>query len=308
MRHLGYTSCPANPDLWYKEVKRPVTGVLYYSYILIYVDDILCIHHEAMPVLDKLDKYFTLKPSFVGDPSMYLGAKLKLMQMSNGVNAWGMSPAKYIKEGVSNCEKHLKTNYDGWYAMPTQAVNPFVMGYEPKIDETPALDPDQASYFQSIIGVMRWMCKIGRIDITTEVLLLSLHLVHPREGHLDAALYVMGYLRLKYNSQLVFDPTYPLIDDSTFQHHDWEEFYGDVKEAIPMNAPPPLRKEVDLRMMVNSNHAGDKTTRRLRTGFLIFLNMLLINWLSQKQPTIESSVFWRRICCHEIRHGGTVGH
>ncbi len=44
-------------------------------------------------------------------------------------------------------------------------------------------------------------------------------------------------------------------------------------------------------MMVDSNHAGDKTTQQLRTGFLIFLNMSLINWLSQKLPTIESSVF-----------------
>ncbi len=83
-----------------------------------------------MPVLDKLDKYFTLKPSSVGNPSMYLGAKLKLTQMSNGVYAWGMSPTKYIKEAISNCEKHLKTNYDSRYAMPTQAANPFVMGYE----------------------------------------------------------------------------------------------------------------------------------------------------------------------------------
>ncbi len=131
---------------------------------------------------------------------MYLGAKLKVTQMSNGVYAWGMSPAKYIKEAVSNCEKHLKTNYDGQYAMPTHAANPFVMGYEPKIDETPALDPDQASYVQSIIGVMRWMYKIGHINIATEVSLLSLHLAYPREGHLDAALHVMGYLRLKYNS------------------------------------------------------------------------------------------------------------
>jgi hypothetical protein len=23
IRHLGYTSCPADPDLWYKEVKQP---------------------------------------------------------------------------------------------------------------------------------------------------------------------------------------------------------------------------------------------------------------------------------------------
>ncbi len=72
-----------------------------------------------MPVLDKLDKYFTLKLSSVGDPSMYLGANFKLTQMSNGVYAWGMSPTKYIKDSISNCEKHLKTNYNGRYAMPT---------------------------------------------------------------------------------------------------------------------------------------------------------------------------------------------
>jgi hypothetical protein len=44
-------------------------------------------------------------------------------------------------------------------------------------------------------------------------------------------------------------------------------------------------------MMVDSNHAGDKSTQRSGTGFLIFLNMLFIDWLSQKQPMIESSVF-----------------
>jgi hypothetical protein len=107
-----------------------------------------------MPVLDKLDKYFTLKPFSVGDPSMYLGAKLKLTQMSNGVLAWGMSPTKYIKEAVSNCKKHLKLNYGSRYVLPTQVANPFAMGYEPELDETPALDPEQALYFQSIIGVM----------------------------------------------------------------------------------------------------------------------------------------------------------
>jgi hypothetical protein len=118
----------------------------------------------------------------------------------------GHEPRFYIKEAVSNCEKHLNTNYDGRYALPTQAANPFVMRYEPEIDETPALDPDQASYFQSIIRVMQWMCKIGRMDIATEVLLLSLHLAYPREGHLDAALHVMGYPQLKYNSRLILTP------------------------------------------------------------------------------------------------------
>ncbi len=72
MQHLGYTSCPADLDLSYKEVKQPVTGILYYSYILIYVDDILCIHHDTMPVLDKLDIYFTLKQTILSWRSQHV--------------------------------------------------------------------------------------------------------------------------------------------------------------------------------------------------------------------------------------------
>ncbi len=92
----------------------------------------------------------------------------------------GHGPSKYIKEAVSNCKKHLKLNYDGRYVLPTKAANPFAMGYEPELDETPALDPDRALYFQSIIGMIQWMCKIGRIDIAAEVLLLSFHPAYPR--------------------------------------------------------------------------------------------------------------------------------
>jgi hypothetical protein len=55
--------------------------------------------------------------------------------------------------------------------------------------------------------------------------------------------------------------------------------------------PKPLGKEVDIRMMVDSDHAGDKQTQRSRTGFLIYCNMALIVWLSKRQPTIETSVF-----------------
>ena len=44
-------------------------------------------------------------------------------------------------------------------------------------------------------------------------------------------------------------------------------------------------------MWVDSDHAGDKITRRSRTGYFIFLNTALINWLGKKQATIEGSVF-----------------
>jgi hypothetical protein len=135
------------------------------------------------------------------------------------------------------------------------------------------------------------MIEIGRIDIATEVSLLSSYLAQPHEGHLEAALHIMGYLKLKHNSRLIFDPTYPTINMNQFPQYDWTEFYGDVSEAIPPDMPPPLGKDVDLRMMVDSDHAGDKTRRRSRSGILIFLNMALIDWLSKRQPTIETLVF-----------------
>jgi hypothetical protein len=53
----------------------------------------------------------------------------------------------------------------------------------------------------------------------------------------------------------------------------------------------PLGKEVDLRLFVDSDHAGEQFTRRSRTGFVIYLNMAPIVWFSRRQPTVESSVF-----------------
>jgi hypothetical protein len=55
--------------------------------------------------------------------------------------------------------------------------------------------------------------------------------------------------------------------------------------------PKPLGKDFEVCMMCDSDHAGDKRTRRSCTGFLIFCNMALINWVSKKQETIETSVF-----------------
>jgi hypothetical protein len=38
---------------------------------------------------------------------------------------------------------------------------------------------------------MRWMVELGRIDIATEVSMLSSYLACPCEGHLENALHVM---------------------------------------------------------------------------------------------------------------------
>ena len=121
--------------------------------------------------------------------------------------------------------------------------------------------------------------ELGREDIGVEVSQLASFLAMPRKGHMVAACHIMSHLKVKHNSRLVLDPSYATIDYSEFNKEaNWTAFYGDVEEAVPLKAPEPLGKEVELHMFVDSDHAGDNATRRSRTGFMIFLNMAMINW------------------------------
>jgi hypothetical protein len=113
-----------------------MNSVLYYAYILCYVDDILCIHHGALSVLTQIDNYLPLKPTSVGDPDIYLGAKLNETQLPNGIYAWGMSPSKYVNQAVKNCQTYLSEKLNDKYKIPTRADNPIPTNYCPDIDTT----------------------------------------------------------------------------------------------------------------------------------------------------------------------------
>ncbi len=107
MCQMGYIFCKADPDLWLKAVTRPEDKVQYYAYILCYVDDILCIHHDPMLVMNEINGYLPLKSSSVGDYDIYLGAKLKLTQLPNGVMACELSPSKYVVQAFKIFQLHL---------------------------------------------------------------------------------------------------------------------------------------------------------------------------------------------------------
>eukprot|EP01082_Thalassiosira_pseudonana_P000405 g60.t1 g60 contig1:137315-137881(+) len=187
---------------------------------------------------------------------MYLGTKLKKTRLNNGDYAWAMSPSKYVQESVSNCVKHVKEKLGQHFSVPHSAPNPFPIDYSPGEDVTEELGDDEATYFQQVVGVLRWMVEVGRIDINTEVSLLSQHLALPRVGHLQAALHIMAYLRSKHNSRMVFDATAPEIDEGQFLRQDWSKQYEGAKEAIPPNALTPRGLGVTMRMYVDSDHAG----------------------------------------------------
>ena len=116
--------------------------------------------------------------------------------------------------------------------------------------------------YQELIGILRWAVEIRKVDILLEVLLMSSHLELTRVGHLQSVYHIFGYLKQVPKRKLYFDPTKASISEDRFKSFDWEDFYKDAQESIPIDMPSLREKSMPTHYCVDANHAGDKTTRR----------------------------------------------
>ena len=269
MKFLGFESSRADPDVWMRESVREDGFTKYYEYVLLYTDDCLVISDHGERVLrNEIGKYFSLKEASIGAPLQYLGGKLRMVELENGQKCWAFGSGQYVGEAVQNVLTYLKKRGEGLVA---KAPTPMSSGYRPEIDITPELGEEDAAYYHSLIGVLRWIVELGRVDINVEVSMLSSHLALPREGHLTELFHVFAYLKKHLNTEMVFDPSEPEIDMDSFQRQDWSySIYStpgeELKEALPPNMPKPLGKAFTIRCFVDADHAGESLTHRSRTG------------------------------------------
>ena len=101
--------------------------------------------------------------------------------------------------------------------MPSTAKTPLKSTYQPELDVTQELEASDTSYYQSIIGELRWIVKLGCVDICLEVSIMSLCLALPRTGHLDQVFQIFVYLKKYHNTKLVYDPSDPVVDIEKFE-------------------------------------------------------------------------------------------
>lgn len=299
---LGFTSSLADPDVWYKASTKP-DGTKYYAYLLIYVDDVICIDLDPKKYIDQIGTVFKIKEGSSGPPTVYLGANIQKVKARSQGECWGMSCEQYVTNAVKQVKDKLKQ--DGWEFNKKLSdtryspQHPYSNAkYKPELDVSNLCSDNEATYYQNLIGVLRWIVELGRIDINYEVACLSQYLVNPRRGHLHQALHVFKYLDLHRENFLSFDPTYldlgePLDMESnpSSKTKAMKEFYPDAIEALPTNCPEPRGKPVQINTFVDSDHAGNVVTRRSQTGILIYLNMAPIFWYSKRQNTVESSTY-----------------
>lgn len=214
---MGYESSLADPDVWYKAQTKQ-NGETYYSYILVYTDNLLCVHENPTDILNILKKKCPMKLDSISPPKIYLGANIqKVESKSEGVSCWGMSSERYVKKAVRNVKDQMKKDgftFNKKLSDPNYSPeSPFSnLKYRPELDTSYECTEDQANYYQRLIGVLRWIIELGRIDIHFEVSVLSQYSANPCIGHLVQALHIFKYLDIHKENFLAFDPTYLDLD------------------------------------------------------------------------------------------------
>lgn len=305
---LGFKPSRADPDVWLK-AKTKQNGDQYYSYILVYVDDVLHFDEKPQDLMDKINDIYRFKePASI--PSRYLGANIEKVALDDNTgHVWSMHSKDYVTHTIAIVEGLIK----GDLKASEKEINdgsplkkygkkagerPFPEKYRPEVDTSPELNEDLASRYLQLIGMLRWCIELGRVDIHTQVSVLSQYQCSPRQGHLDALYRIFWFLKnqLKDNKigRITFDPSYPDIDERLFSGIDkkqWEDFYPDAREDLPLDAPPPRGKHVIIQCWVDADHAGNLMTRRSHTGILIYVNNTPIIWYSKRQNTVESASF-----------------
>ena len=86
--------------------------------------------------------------------------------------------------------------------------------------------------------------KKRRVDILLEVALLSTHLVIPRTIHLEQVYNIFEYLKQRSKRRLFFDHEHLDIGEERFTRFNWEDFYKDAIELIPLDIPEPRGEPV----------------------------------------------------------------
>ena len=85
------------------------------------------------------------------------------------------------------------------------ATTPFNTKYRPELDVSRELDEEEITFYQEMIGILRWTVELGRCDMLLEVSLLSSHLSLPRLGHMQAACHIFNYLHFHPTRSIFMD-------------------------------------------------------------------------------------------------------
>jgi len=189
---FGYSLTHADYDVYIKACTCN-DGTKYYSYLIIYVDDVLCIDENPEDVIDKIVSVYRVKEGSVEKPKTYLGMNIRkwVRQSAKGdtLHCYALGADTYVKEALCIVKNLCAKNKLKFYPKTKSNAVPLTsVACRPELDDSEFCNENKITIFQNLIGMLRWMCELGRIDILCETSILSQYLARPRIGHLAQAI------------------------------------------------------------------------------------------------------------------------
>jgi len=279
-RQMGFTMTRFDRDVWI----RPAADGKSYEYICTHVDDFCIFSRTPQLVMDQITAVYTVKSQ--GPPEYYLGNDFK----RDKKHRWCIGSVKYVKESLRRVES--------MFGVLTKHDIPMVTGDHPEMDDSLVLSGDMHQKYQMLVGILNWIVALGRLDICFATSSLSRFVACPRQGHLDRALYVFGYLKKRPNRRYIVDSRDPKIVENGAEglvdkdlSIALRDHYPDSEELLDPATPTPLFDEISITAFVDSDHAHDKLTRRSITGLIIFVGRTPVFYQSKRQGAIETSTY-----------------
>ena len=242
LKKLGYYPSAADPCMFVRMEPDD------FSILMIYVDDggIFGEMETIDEVLTALSKVFQMKR--MGPLKNFVGAKLTLNEKEDTM--WVTQP-KLIKHMFNKFKDQL----------PARQVSiPAGLGsYVLRTQQKEALIPeDKQSMYRTGVGMLLYLVKLSRPDISNAVRELTKVLDGATEAHYKAMLRVMKYIMETESHGLTLSPKW---DQNVFK----------------------------LRGLCDSDFAGDKDTRISVYGFILYFCGAPISWRSKSGKSVTLS-------------------
>ena len=120
--------------------------------MLVYVDDVLHIHHNLEINMTLLSSFYRLKDG-VGIPSKYLLVNIKKVQLEDSREVWSMACVDYIKGAIVNANNILGTDKVAM-KMFCDGHRPHPSSCRPEMDVSELLSDTLINRYQQLIGML----------------------------------------------------------------------------------------------------------------------------------------------------------
>ncbi|CAJ1937367.1 unnamed protein product [Cylindrotheca closterium] len=227
----------------------------------------MAVSEKPRAILEKLGTHYMLKPDSIAEPTTFLGATIskRFVDPSDSRKCWSIGSTNYllealrvVKSQISHQKYNLNLKRNVSAALPS--------GYKPELDNTDFVDAETHTLYMQLIGILRWLVELGRMDVCAEVSMMSLYNAMPCVGHFHAVLHLFGYLETHQSREIVMDSAYVAL--TAIPKSEWHEFYPWAKEVLPPDMPEALGRAVKIMMFVDASHASNLVTRQSGTGDL----------------------------------------